>query len=102
MGTVEGRPALRRGTFRAAALSLWGLGGAVMASNFIGPGLQVNYGIEWIITGAAAGGGLLAWFWPWATLPAERFLPVGFGGLLLNTVWLAAAGGVTSQRFALA
>src|SRR5256885_348095 len=97
MGTVEGRPALRRATFRAAALSLWGLGGVVMASNFIGPGLQVNYGIEWIITGAAAGGGLLAWFWPWAALPAERFLPVVFGGLLLNAVCLAATGGVHSH-----
>src|SRR5256714_1710570 len=97
MGTVEGRPALRRATFRAAALSLWGLGGVVMASNFIGPGLQVNYGIEWIITGAAAGGGLLAWFWPWAALPAERFLPVVFGGLLLNAVCLVATGGVHSH-----
>src|SRR5436305_4010672 len=97
MGTVEVRPALHRATFRAAALSLWGLGGVVMASNFIGPGLQVNYGIEWIITGAAAGGGLLAWYWPWAALPAERFLPVVFGGLLLNAVCLAATGGVHSH-----
>src|SRR5438309_5583921 len=97
MDTVEGRPALRRATFRAAALSLWGQGGVVMASNFIGPGLQVNYGIECVITGAAAGGGLLAWYWPWAALPAERFLPVVFGGLLLNAVCLAATGGAHSH-----
>jgi len=36
---------LFRATFRAAAVSLWGLGGIVMASNFIGHDLQVNYGI---------------------------------------------------------
>src|SRR2546421_679681 len=53
MAAVEVRPALQRATFRVAALSLWGLGGVVMASNYVGSGLQVNYGIEWIITGAA-------------------------------------------------
>src|SRR5438876_5959056 len=97
MGTAERRPALHRATFRVAALSLWGLGGVVMASNYVGPGLQVNYGIEWIITAAAAAAGLLAWFWPSAALPAERFLPVVFGGLLLNAVCLAATGGVHSH-----
>jgi len=85
---------LHRVTFRVAAVSLWGLGGVVMASNYVGPDLQINYGIEWIITGAAVAGGFLAWFWPWAALPAERFLPVIFGGLLLNAVCLAATGGV--------
>jgi len=97
MGTVERRPALHRATFRVAALSLWGLGGVVMASNYLGPDLQVNYGIEWIITGAAVAGGFLAWFWPWAAMPVERFLPVVFGGLLLNAVCLAATGGVNSH-----
>src|SRR5947208_15456660 len=93
MGTVEGRPTLQRATFQAAALSLWGLGGVVMASNYIGSDLQVNYGIEWIITGAAVAGGFLAWFWPWAALPSERFLPVVFGGLLAHACCLAAAVG---------
>src|SRR5438067_2341547 len=97
MATVEVRPALQRATFRVAALSLWGLGGVVMASNYVGSGLQVNYGIEWIITGAAVAAGLLAWFWPWAGLPADRFLPVVFGGLLLNAVCLGATGGVHSH-----
>src|SRR3979411_150457 len=94
MGTVEVRPTLQRATFRAAALSLWGLAGVVMASNYVGHDLQVNYGIEWIITGSAAAAGFLAWFWPWATLPAQRFLPVVFGGLVLNGVCLGATGGV--------
>jgi diguanylate cyclase (GGDEF)-like protein/putative nucleotidyltransferase with HDIG domain len=84
-------------TFRAGALSLWGLGGVVMASNYVGPDLQINYGIEWIVTGAAVAGGVLAWFWPWAALNAERFLPVVFGGLLINAVGLAATGGVHSH-----
>jgi diguanylate cyclase (GGDEF)-like protein/putative nucleotidyltransferase with HDIG domain len=85
---------LHRATVRAAAFSLWGLGGVVMASNYVGTDLQINYGVEWIITGAAVAGGLLAWFWPWAALPAQRFLPVVFAGLLLNAVCLAATGGV--------
>jgi len=97
MGTVEVRPALHRATFRVAALSLWGLSGVVMASNYVGSDLQVNYGIEWIITGAAVAGGFLAWFWPWAALPADRFLPLVFGGLLANAVCLAATGGVQSH-----
>src|SRR5437762_139189 len=71
MGTVEVRPALHRATFRVAALSLWGLSGVVMASNYVGSDLQVNYGIEWIITGAAVAGGFLAWFWPWAAMPVR-------------------------------
>jgi len=97
MGTVARRPVLQRATFRAAALSLWGLGGVVMASNYVGHDLQVNYGIEWIITGSAAAAGLLAWFWPWAALPAQRFLPVVFGGLVINAVSLVATGGVHSH-----
>jgi diguanylate cyclase (GGDEF)-like protein/putative nucleotidyltransferase with HDIG domain len=97
MGTVERRPMLQRATFRAAALSLWGLGGVVMASNYVGHDLQVNYGIEWVITGAAVAGGFLAWFWPWAALPARRFLPVVYAGLVINGVCLAATGGVHSH-----
>src|SRR3989442_6844141 len=69
----------------------------VMPSNYVGTDLQIAYGIEWIITGAAAAAGLLAWFWPWAALPAERFLPVVFGGLVLTSGCLAATGGVHSH-----
>jgi diguanylate cyclase (GGDEF)-like protein len=94
MGTVERHSTLQRATFRAAALSLWGMSAVVMASNYIGPELRVNYGIEWIITGSAVAAGFLAWFWPWAALPAQRFLPVVFGGIVLNAVCLAATGGV--------
>jgi diguanylate cyclase (GGDEF)-like protein/putative nucleotidyltransferase with HDIG domain len=88
---------LQRATFRAAALSLWGLGGVVMASNYVGHDLRVDYGIEWIITGSAVAVGLLAWFWPWAALPAQRFLPVVFGGLAINAISLVATGGVHSH-----
>jgi diguanylate cyclase (GGDEF)-like protein/putative nucleotidyltransferase with HDIG domain len=97
MGTIGRHPMLQRATFRSAALSLWGLGGVVMASNYVGRDLQVNYGIEWIITGAAVAGGFLAWFWPWAALPARRFLPVVFAGLIVNGVCLVATGGVHSH-----
>src|SRR5207237_10067996 len=70
MATVEVRPALQRATFRVAALSLWGLGGVVMASNYVGSGLQGNYGIEWLITAAAIAAGLLALVWPWTARAA--------------------------------
>src|SRR5260370_1030113 len=63
----------------------------------LGHDLQVNYGIEWIITGLSFAAGFLAWFWPWAALPAQRFLPVVFAGLVINAVSLVATGGVHSH-----
>src|ERR1700704_5162973 len=74
MGQVELPLRLHRATFRVAAFSLWGLGMAVMASNYIGDRLQVNYAIEWGITATAIAAGFLCWFWPWAELSAQRFL----------------------------
>ena len=97
MGQVELPLKLHRATFRVAAFSLWGLGIAVMASNYIGDRLQVNYAIEWAITASAIAAGFLCWFWPWAGLPTQRFLPVVFGGLLVNAVSLLATGGVHSH-----
>src|SRR5205823_847264 len=88
---------LHRATFRIAASSLWGLGIAVMVSNYVGERLQVNYAIEWGITASAIAAGFLCWFWPWAELPAKRFLPVVFGGLLINGISLWATGGVHSH-----
>jgi diguanylate cyclase (GGDEF)-like protein/putative nucleotidyltransferase with HDIG domain len=88
---------VHRSTFRIAALSFWGLGTIVMASNYLGGGLQVNYGIEWAVTGFAVAAGVLCWFWPWHDLPAGRFLPVVFGGVIINAVSLAATGGVHSH-----
>jgi diguanylate cyclase (GGDEF)-like protein/putative nucleotidyltransferase with HDIG domain len=97
MGTAERPAPLHRATFRVAALSLWGLGVVVMASNYIGNDVHVNYGIEWIITGSALAAGFLAWFWPWRALPTRRFLPLVFAGLVINGVSLAATGGVHSH-----
>jgi diguanylate cyclase (GGDEF)-like protein/putative nucleotidyltransferase with HDIG domain len=97
MGQVELPLKLHRATFRVAALSLWGLGTAVMASNYIGDRLQVNYAIEWVITGSAIAAGFLCWFWPWPERPTQSFLPVVFGGLLINGVSLLATGGVHSH-----
>lgn len=97
MRQVELPLRLHRATFRVAALSLWGLGAAVMASNYVGGRLQVNYALEWGITASAVAAGFLCWFWPWAELPAHRFLPVVFGGLVINGVSLLATGGVHSH-----
>src|SRR6202171_166213 len=97
MGQVDLPLRLHRATFRVAAFSLWGLGAAVMASNYIGDRLQVNYAIEWAITASAIAAGFLCWFWAWAGLPTQRFLPVVFGGLLVYAVRLLATGGVHSH-----
>jgi diguanylate cyclase (GGDEF)-like protein len=97
MGQVELPLRLHRATFRVAAFSLWGLGTAVMASNYIGDRLQVNYPIEWGVTASAIAAGFLCWFWPWADRPVQRFLPVVFGGLLINSISLLATGGVHSH-----
>ena len=97
MGQVGLPLRLHRATFRVSALSLWGLGTAVMASNYIGDRLQVNYPIEWVITAAAIAAGFLCWFWPWAERPTQSFLPVVFGGLVINGVSLLATGGVHSH-----
>jgi diguanylate cyclase (GGDEF)-like protein len=70
---------------------------AVMASNYIGDRLQVNYAIEWGITATAIAAGFLCWFWPWGELSAQRFLAVVFGGLVINAVSLLATGGVHSH-----
>jgi diguanylate cyclase (GGDEF)-like protein len=97
MGQVELPLRLHRATFRVAASSLWGLGIAVMVSNYVGDRLQVNDAIDWSITIVAIAAGFLYWFWPWPDLSAKRFLPVVFGGLLLNGLSLLATGGVHSH-----
>jgi diguanylate cyclase (GGDEF)-like protein/putative nucleotidyltransferase with HDIG domain len=84
-------------TSRIAALSFWGLGGIVLASDYLGTGLQVNYAVEWAITALAFAGGILCWVLPWQRFPSRRFLPILFGGVLMLAVSLAATGGVHSH-----
>src|SRR2546421_4066841 len=84
---------LHRATFRTAAVSFWGLASIVMAANFIGNDLRVNYTVEWIVTGLAYAGGVVCWLLPWGQIPARRFIPVVFGGIGMVTVGLFATGG---------
>jgi diguanylate cyclase (GGDEF)-like protein/putative nucleotidyltransferase with HDIG domain len=84
-------------TSRIAALSFWGLGGIVLASDYLGAGLQVNYAVEWALTALAFAGGILCWVLPWQRFPSRRFLPIVFGGVLMLAVSLAATGGVHSH-----
>ncbi|HVS05545.1 MAG TPA: HD domain-containing phosphohydrolase, partial [Candidatus Dormibacteraeota bacterium] len=88
---------LRRTTLRAAAISFWGLASIVMASNFIGSDLRVNYTTEWIVSGLACGGGVVCWLLPWGQILARRFVPVVFGGIGMLTVSLFATGGTHSH-----
>jgi diguanylate cyclase (GGDEF)-like protein/putative nucleotidyltransferase with HDIG domain len=88
---------LHRATFRVAAISFWGLASIVMATDFIGNDLRVNYGIEWMVTGLAGVAGVVCWLWPRGQIPARRFVPVVFGGIGLLTVGLFATGGTHSH-----
>jgi diguanylate cyclase (GGDEF)-like protein/putative nucleotidyltransferase with HDIG domain len=88
---------LHRATFRLAAISFWGLASIVMATNLIGNELRVNYTVEWIITGLAYVAGVVCWLLPWGQIPANRFVPVVFGGIGMLTVSLFATGGTHSH-----
>jgi len=92
---------LHRATFRTAAVSFWGLASIVMAANFIGNDLRVNYTVEWIVTGLAYAGGVVCWLLPWGQIPARRFIPVVFGGIGMVTVGLFATGGTRSHLLVL-
>ena len=88
---------LHRATFKVAAVSFWGLATIVMATDYLGGDLQVNYTTEWIVTVLACGAGVVCWVLPWAQFPARRFLPVVFAGLGMLTVGLYATGGTHSH-----
>ena len=88
---------LRRATLRVAAISFWGLASIVMATNFIGNDLRVNYTAEWIVTGLAYAAGVACWLLPWGQIPASRFIPVVFGGIGMLTVGVFATGGTHSH-----
>src|SRR2546421_9082168 len=92
---------LHRATFRTAAVSFWGLASIVMAANFIGNDLRVNYTVEWIVTGLAYAGGVVCWLLPWGQIPARRFIPVVFGGIGMVTVGLFATGGTRAHLLVL-
>src|SRR5437868_7922107 len=88
---------LHRATLRVAAISFWGLASIVMATNFVGADVHVNYTTEWIVTGLACGAGAVCWLLPWGQIPARRFIPVVFGGIGMLTVGLFATGGTHSH-----
>ena len=88
---------LDRATFRVAAISFWGLASIVMATDFIGSDLRVNYPAEWIVTGLACAAGVVCWLLPWGRIPARRFIPVVIGGIGMLTVGLFATGGTHSH-----
>src|SRR5438270_1736150 len=88
---------LHRATFKVAAVSFWGLATIVMATDYLGGDLQVNYTTEWVVTVLACAAGVVCWVLPWAQIPAGRFVPVVFAGLAMLTVGLFATGGIHSH-----
>ncbi|HYM49477.1 MAG TPA: HD domain-containing phosphohydrolase [Candidatus Limnocylindrales bacterium] len=88
---------LHRTAVRTAAVAFWGLTAVAQASNYLGPGLQVNYLGEWVIAGLAFLGGFLCWFLPWERFPPERFLAVIVAGTGMLTVSVLFTGGVRSH-----
>src|SRR5438132_1849636 len=94
------RPAtlqLHRATFKVAAVSFWGLATIVMATNYLGSDLQVNYPTEWVVTALACAAGIVCWVLPWAEIPARWVVPVVFGGLAMLTAAVFATGGTHSH-----
>jgi diguanylate cyclase (GGDEF)-like protein len=94
------RPAslqLQRTTLKVAAVSFWGLATIVMATDYLGSGLQVNYPTEWVVTVLACAAGVVCWVLPWAEIPARWFVPVVFGGIAMLTVGVFATGGTHSH-----
>jgi diguanylate cyclase (GGDEF)-like protein/putative nucleotidyltransferase with HDIG domain len=92
-----GSPRLHRATLKVAAVSFWGLATIVMATDYLGSGLQVNYPTEWVITALACAAGLVCWMLPWAEVPARWFVPVVFGGIAMLTGGVFATGGTHSH-----
>ncbi len=88
---------LHRATLRVAAISFWGLASIVMATDFIGNDLHVNFTTEWVVTGLAYLAGVLCWFLPWGQVRGRRFIPVVFGSIGMLTVGLFATGGTRSH-----
>ena len=94
------RPAslqLQRTTLKVAAVSFWGLATIVMATDYLGSGLQVNYPTEWVVSVLACAAGVVCWMLPWAEVPARWFVPVVFAGIALLTVSVFATGGTHSH-----
>ena len=88
---------LQRATLKVAAVSFWGLATIVMATDYLGSGLQVNYPTEWLITALACAAGVVCWILPWGEVPARWFVPVVFGGIAMLTVGVFATGGTQSH-----
>ena len=88
---------LQRATLKVAAVSFWGLATIVMATDYLGSGLQVNYPTEWLITALACAAGVVCWILPWGEVPARWFVPVVFGGIAMLTVGVFATGGTRSH-----
>ena len=88
---------LHRATLKVAAVSFWGLATIVMASDYLGTGLRVNYATEWVITALACAAGVVCWMLPWAEVPARWFVPVVFAGIAMLTVGVFATGGTHSH-----
>jgi diguanylate cyclase (GGDEF)-like protein/putative nucleotidyltransferase with HDIG domain len=88
---------LQRATLKVAAVSFWGLATIVIATDYLGSGLQVNYPTEWLITALACAAGVVCWILPWGEVPARWFTPVVFGGIAMLTVGVFATGGTQSH-----
>ena len=91
---------LHRTAVRTAALSFWGLALVVLASDYLGPGLQVDYPVEWAITGLALLAGACCWILPWARVPVRQFAPILVAGTGMLTLSLMVTGATRSHLLA--
>ena len=91
---------LHRTAVRTAALAFWGLALVVLASDYLGPGLQVNYPVEWAITSLALLAGTGCWVLPWERVPVRQFAPILVAGTGMLTLSLMVTGATHSHLLA--
>ncbi|TMD15091.1 MAG: diguanylate cyclase [Chloroflexi bacterium] len=86
---------------RTAGLSFWGLGLVILASDYLGKGLQVTYSAEWAITLVALLAGTACLFLPWQRIPVRLFPAIIAAGGAMLTLSVLFTGGVRTHILAL-
>src|SRR5438132_7818648 len=86
---------------RTAGLSFWGLGLVILASDYLGKGLQVTYSAEWAITLVALLAGTACLFLPWPRIPVRLCPAIIAAGSAMLTLSVLFTGGVRTHILAL-
>lgn len=84
---------LDQAIFRIGAFAFCSLGALALATDYVGPGLQVNYPAVWAVTLLAFAGGAAAWLCARRRAPVQMVLVLSLLGIALITIEGIATGG---------